>query len=401
MNLLPNLQINLMDQFHEARGGYVAQNPTLDYPYLVSGRDILEIKNASLDYLGSLLLVSDISGMIEAKNDSLESEHSTLFVYSRDGMIYEEDGAFVQLPDFENVKGYEIIRQGGEKYFMCYLKSSVNQWMYVNIFPYSEIFGQTMTVRYLLLGGFAIVFIALVFIMKKVSDIITRPLNTLTESMQIVETGDFKGAKQVLEHEVRNDEAGLLAQEFQVMLDKIDYLIHENYEKQILLKDTNYKMLQAQINPHFLYNTLNALNWMVKGKRNEDAGKVIMELGKLLRASFAREPYTSVADELETARGYMTIQSYRYQSRAEFVVDTEGKLEDYMIPRMILQPLIENAIYYGVENSLNKCCVTVHVKEQDNAILLEVGDNGSGDEFRRTSSCPKRNNQAERTWHRA
>lgn len=369
---------NLLKKSAEARGGYVSMNPTEQYPYYLSGRDILETRNASLKYLGSLLITSDIQGVIEQKNNSLEAAHSTLFVYTEDGMIYQDTEEVPDLPSMDSTKGYDIIRMDGEKYFMCYLKSSVNGWMYVNIFPYSEIFGQTMEVRYLLLGGFVVLFLCIIIAMKKVADVITRPLNQLTESMKIVETGDFKGAGLVLDQEVRHDETGLLAQEFQVMLEKINLLIHENYEKQILLKDTNYKMLQAQINPHFLYNTLNTVNWMVKANRSEDAGKVIMELGRLLRASFAKEPYTTVAEELETAKGYITIQQYRYQNRAEFFVESEGNLSQYMIPRMTLQPLIENSIYYGVDNSLSVCRIMVRVKEESDRIVLEVQDSGQG-----------------------
>lgn len=375
----PSEYKEILQEFSEARGGYVSKNPTDAYPYLLSGRDILERKNASLDYLGSLVLTSDISNIIGQYSSSLEAAHSTLFVYSRDGMIYQDDTQNVpDLPDINHTKGYEVVHIGGEKYFMCYLKSSVNDWMYVNIFPYSDIFGQVMNVRYLLIGGFLILFVCMVVVMRKMSVVIVRPLNQLTESMRIVEKGDFKGAKQVLDKDLSNDETGLLAQEFKVMLDKIDILIYENYEKQLLLQETKYKMLQAQINPHFLYNTLNALNWMVKGKRNDDAGKVIIELGKLLRASFAKDPYTTVADELEVAKGYIVIQQYRYKNRAEFEVLAEGNLERYMIPRMILQPLIENAINYGVDASLEGCRITVSVKEEPDAILLTVEDTGPG-----------------------
>lgn len=370
----------LLERFHAERGGYVSQNPTEVYPYLLSGRDVLERKNASLDYLGSLIFTCDIGKIIEGKNDGLEAAHASLYVYSDAGTIYLNSGE-TELFDMDGLNkgsGYDVIRYKGEKYFRCYLKSGVNDWMYVNIFPYSDIFGQTMLVRYLLIGGFVILFACMVIVMRKISVLITRPLNQLTESMQIVETGDFKEAKTVLDTEPGNDEAGLLAQEFKVMLDKIDVLIHENYEKQLLLQETKYKMLQAQINPHFLYNTLNTLNWMVKGSKNEDAGKVIVELGQLLRASFARNPYTTVQEELDAARGYMVIQEYRYRNRAKFFIMEEGELDGYMIPRMILQPLIENAIYYGVDNSLECCQITVRVKEGDEYILLSVEDTGPG-----------------------
>ncbi|MGF7141883.1 two-component system sensor histidine kinase YesM [Anaerotaenia torta] len=371
----------LLEQYHERRGGYVMQPPTGEYPYLLSGRDILErISNTSLDYLGSIIITSDIAGVIKRKVNALEADHSKLFVYSEGGMIYQEEDmaeAF-RLPFLNKKQGYEIIRRKGQKYFMCYLKSSSNGWMYVNLFPYSEVFGQTMALRYLMLIGFAAVFLMTLLAMEKMSNVITRPLVRLAESMQVVATGDFEGAKILMEGEKHKDETGLLAQEFQIMLEKINVLIRENYEKQLLLKDTKYKMLQAQINPHFLYNTLNAINWMVKAKRNDDAGKMIMELGYLLHASFAEDPYITVEDEVHVAKSYITIQQFRYGARAEFTVITEGNLEGYIIPRMVLQPLIENAIYYGVEGALGNSKVDVVAKEEAEGIVLEVSDTGSG-----------------------
>ncbi len=369
----------LMKQFREARGGYVVRGPTGKYPYLLAGRDVLKHLDASMDDLGSLMMTCDVSGMIKEKINELEANHSTLFVYSNSGMIYKEDKAEVpELPSVDQTQGYRIIFYKGQKYFMCYLKSSKSGWMFVNLFPYSEIFGQTMMVRYLMVSGFFIIFLGTTLVMKKLSGAITAPLEQLSESMQIVETGDFAGAKKVLTREVRNDEAGMLAQEFRIMLEKINALIHENYEKQLLLKDTKYRMLQAQINPHFLYNTLNALNWMVQANRGEDAQKVIIELGQMLRASFAKEPLTTVASEVRLVKSYITIQQFRYRNRAKFQVKIKGNPGDYQVPHMTLQPLVENAIYYGVENSLVCCNVIVQVQEKKEAVLLEVANTGPG-----------------------
>lgn len=370
---------NLLEKFQLARGGYVVQSPTQEFPYLLSGRDILKHLDASLDYLGSLLITCDVSGMIAQKIDDLEEEHSTLFVYSEDAMIYQGDDIEIpELPSMDKTQGYQIVSYKGQKYFMCYLKSSKSGWMFVNLFLYSEIFGQTMAVRYLMMGGFFVIFLGSALIMEKLAGVITKPLEQLSESMQIVKTGDFEGAKVVLEQEARSDETGLLAQEFRAMLDKINTLILENYEEQLLLKDTKYKMLQAQINPHFLYNTLNALHWLVTAKRNEDAREIIIELGQLLRASFAKDPMTTVAADVQLARSYITIQQFRYGSRAEFLIETEGNLDAYMIPHMTLQPLVENAICHGVENSLSYCKVAVKVREEKNVIFLEVADTGPG-----------------------
>ena len=160
-------------------------------------------------------------------------------------------------------------------------------------------------------------------------------------------------------------------------------MIHENYEKQLLIRDTKYKMLQAQINPHFLYNTLNAINWMIRAGENKDTSKMVMELGKLLRASFAKDPVTSVKEEVETLRSYTIIQKFRYKERVEFVIEESGNLEQYQMPRMILQPLVENAINYGVELMATKCLIKVQVLEKKDEIYLSVYNDGPGMEKKR------------------
>lgn len=362
----------------EARGAEVVLPPTEEFPYQLSGRDILETKNASLNYLGTVIVTSDIAGVIERKKKSLEFSNSLLYVYSESGMIY---GSIEEKPDFSNIsgnQGYEMVRYQGKRYFMSYLKSEKNGWMYVNYVPYSQVMGQTMVLRYVMFGGLAVIFIVTILILKNVAKVITSPLHQLTETIYLVEQGDFKGASDFLQVEERKDEAGMLAQDFKVMLEKIDSLIHENYEKQLLLKDTKYQMLQAQINPHFLYNTLNAINWMIKANQNQDAGKMIIELGNLMRASFAKEPYATVEEEMNMAKSYITIQQFRYKSRAVFEIEQQGTLEGYIVPRMIMQPLIENAIQYGVEQSLSCCRISVKVTEMENAIKLQVADEGPG-----------------------
>jgi two-component system sensor histidine kinase YesM len=370
----------LLQKFHEAKGAAIMYGPTEDCPYLLCGRDILNSLDMSLDNLGTVVLTCDIGKIITEYKDSLESPNAALFVYSRDGIIYSdiEEKDQPKLPAFQKGQGYKIVTYQGQRYFMCYLNSNSTGWMYVNFFPYSDLYGQLLSVRYIMLISFAAAFVLIIIFMNRVSVAITKPLEQLTESMQIVETGDFQGAKVILVEQDRKDEVGVLTREFQVMLDRIDILIHENYEKQILLKETKYQMLQAQINPHFLYNTLNALHWMVKAERNEDAVKMIVELGALLRSTFANAPYALVDEEIRMVKSYIVIQKFRYQNRAEFEVNTEGNLDSYVVPRMILQPLVENAIYYGVDNSLKTCLVRLRAVEEADTILFAVEDTGPG-----------------------
>lgn len=369
---------DFMERMHEARGAYLVQPPTDDYPYLLSGRDILKHIDASLEYLGSLMFTSNVAGMIEKNIDDLEAESSALCIFSKDGVIYQnQENMMEKTGNIQGDKGFFVMKDKRQRYFVCYLKSSKTGWTYVNMFPYTEIYGQNQNLRYMMLGGFLLLFLLSALIVEKLAHIITKPLVHLTKSMEIVETGDFASAKEVLETGARNDEIGLLTQEFRVMLDKIDYLIHENYEKQLLLKDTRYQMLQAQINPHFLYNTLNSINWMIRAKRNDEAAEMTVALGIILRSAMSKQQFSTLEEELENLKKYITIQKYRYQKRAVFKVDADFSAS-CLIPHMTLQPLVENAITHGVDRMLTECTITVTVREEPEKIWIQVSDNGPG-----------------------
>ena len=371
---------SLVEEMQEERGAFTMYGPTEECPYLLCGRVIRNSLDMSLDTLGTVVLTCDMAEIITEYKSSLEAANAALFVYSDEGIVYQDISEEEQpeLPGIESSQGYRVEEYKGELYFMCWLRSGTTGWMYVNFFPYSEIYGTLIAVRYALIACFAVTFLLIVFIMRRVSAAITAPLERLTESMKIVETGDFQRAKLIPVDGDRADEVGTLEREFKVMLDKIDILIRENYEKQLLLKDTKYQMLQAQINPHFLYNTLNALHWLTRAGKTEDAGKMIVELGKLLRATFAGEPYAMASEEMAMVRSYTVIQKYRYRDRAVFSIEEEGNLEKYVVPRMILQPLVENALYYGVDDSLKTCHIRMCAAEEEKTLRFEVEDTGRG-----------------------
>ena len=368
-----------MQKIRDSNGEAVFYGPTKKCKYLLCGRKMLNWQDMSLENMGTLMLVCDVGQMIERDKKLLEAEHASMFVYTDDHMIYQDiEESLPPLPQNKDGQGHKVLNYQGERYFMCYLSTSENGWMYVNFFPYSDVYGQIERVRNLALCSFCVVFVLLLFLIHRISEIITRPLETLVRSMQVVETGDFESAKQIPMDAEREDEVGLLTKEFRVMLDQIDVLVKENYEKQFLLKDTKYKMLQAQINPHFLYNTLNVIHWMIRAKENEKASRMIVELGALLRASFNENPYITVEEEIGMLENYLKIQRYRYEDRADFAVEKNGNPGKYIMPRMTLQPLVENAIFYGADQMEDVCHIKITITEEENNILFEVKDNGPG-----------------------
>lgn len=366
-------------KIERARGGYVTKNPTPENPYLISGRNILKYTDNSLDYLGTLVFTSDISEIFENQIKELETESSDLYVFSEDGIIFQSNEE-IKI-DFENIdvkNKYEKININNEKYFMCYLTSSKNNWTYINIFPYSKIYGQIDTLKKIVLVGIIFMFLILLIVLKKVSNIVTQPLENLIESMKVLETGDFEQAKEVLGEVETTDEVGQLNHEFAVAINSIQELIHENYEKELNLKDVEYKMLQAQMNPHFIYNTLNTINWLIRGNKNEDAVRMTIEFGEVLRASFARKRCSTVEEDLNLAKSYICIQQYRYKSRINFIINDNGDLDEYIIPFITIQPLIENSIQHGAGQSLEPIQISVNVVEEQDSIRISVSDTGVG-----------------------
>ena len=152
---------SLLEKFDKAKGAYVYENPTEEFPYLVSGRDIRKHIDASLDYLGSLIFVSDIRVLIEKHLNQLKTDVSSLCVTSDSGLIYQsEDGLYEKIRQVLPESDYEIINLEGRKYFLCQLTSAETGWTYVNMFPYSSIYFMNTMVRYCLIGGFLVLFVA-------------------------------------------------------------------------------------------------------------------------------------------------------------------------------------------------------------------------------------------------
>ena len=192
-----------------------------------------------------------------------------------------------------------------------------------------------------------------------------------------MEGGDFATARAMLPAAPSADEIGTLTRDVDAMLGQIDTLIHENYEKQLLLQDTRYKMLQAQINPHFLYNTLSTLSWLVRAGKTEDANRLIISLGDMLRAALSPKQNTTAAADVQLVRNYIDIQQLRYKRRAAFALETDGNLESWYLPHFTLQPLVENAIKYGVEESEDVCEITVTARAEADTLTLAVHNTGA------------------------
>ena len=370
-------RITLEQKLAETPGGFVLLLPDAEYPYYVCGRKILRSQNMSLQDLGTALVTVDIEKLLNSQISALSSHPSDLYLYNGEELVYQSGDTAADFTPPDTRQGYAVQSMNGQKVFVCWLTSNLSGLRLCSVFNYSEIYGQTSRARgALLLGGCAIL-VLFGWVMLRMARLVTRPVHTLSEAVKSVEGGDFTTARAMLPNTPAADEIGTLTRDVDAMLGQIDTLIHENYEKQLLLQDTRYKMLQAQINPHFLYNTLSTLSWLVRAGKNEDAGRLIINLGDMLRAALSPKQNTTAAADVQLVRSYIEIQQLRYKRRAAFALETDGDLESWYLPHFTLQPLVENAIKYGVEESEDVCDITVTARADGDTLLLAVHNTGA------------------------
>lgn len=212
-------------------------------------------------------------------------------------------------------------------------------------------------------------------LLELISNIISRPLRKVCTAMKEFQDGDFN--QQVVVES--RDEVGEVAACFNQMVLSIKELIDNNYVMALKEKESELTALQAQINPHFLYNTLDSLYWRTLEDGNEELGEDILALSQLFRLVLGQgKGIISVEMEEQLIRNYLHIQKMRFSKRLEYEIDIQSEIREEMIPKLILQPFVENAIVHGFENSESGGSVKVTGRSENGYLVFTVKDNGIG-----------------------
>lgn len=225
------------------------------------------------------------------------------------------------------------------------------------------------------LTAIILVIVALLF-SRFMARSITLPIQKLRDSMKKVQEGDFSVSDVVVDSK---NEIGSLTKSFDVMTHRIHELMELNVHEQEEKRKSELKALQSQINPHFLYNTLDSIIWMAEGKKNEEVVLMTASLARLLRQSISNEDeVVPIANEVEYARGYLTIQKMRYKDKLEFQIEVDSSILYIPLIKLVLQPIIENAIYHGLKYKESKGLLIVKGFMKDGNAVLQVIDDGVG-----------------------
>ena len=227
----------------------------------------------------------------------------------------------------------------------------------------------------LLLAG--LVLLATLIVSAVLSASISRPLRELEHSMEQFEEDADHFSYDPPQQGVR--EVRRLSASFQDLVLKLQQLMKTVRKEEINLRKTELRALQAQINPHFLYNTLDSISWMCEQGKNAEAVEMVNALARLFRISISRgHELIPIRSELMHAESYLEIQAYRYKNQFTWSIDADENCLDYLCHKITLQPIIENAIYHGINGLVDDGEIRVSVREDGEDILFTVRDNGSG-----------------------
>ena len=251
---------------------------------------------------------------------------------------------------------------------------SYTGWKLVGVIPYSIFTHEMLNIRYFIAMVTLLMAMMLTIINRVVAERISRPIRKLNHSVMEYEAGKkpeiYIGGSWEIRH---------LGYSIQSSYEKSEKLMQEIVCEQNERRKRELDALQRQIKPHFLYNALDSITWMIEGERNDEAAFMISQLAKLFRISLSKgHTIISVKDELQHAQSYMNIQRVRYKDAFSVTFDVEPELEKYCAVKLTLQPILENAINYGVDPMDDCGEIRVCVRKEGELLVLSVEDNGIG-----------------------
>ena len=357
---------------------------TQHYYWVISLSRAVEITDSGVVQTGVLLVDMDFSGiswMMKQINTSNNGQYYYLCDSSGE-IIYHprqiqiSEGLYKENTDvngkYENGVYDEYFAGNSRKVVVDTI--SYTGWKLVGVIPYDSFTKGMLNMQYFVALLILLTFMMLMAVNRIVSVRISSPIMKLNDSVKEYEAGEkpeiYIGGSLEIRH---------LGYSIQKSYERIDTLMKEIVVEQNERRKSELDALQSQINPHFLYNALDSIIWMIEGERNEEASFMISQLAKLFRISLSKgRTVIPVRDELQHARSYMNIQKIRYKNTFSVDFQVDPDIEDCCTVKLILQPILENAINYGV-SSMDDCGeIIVTGKRENGNIILAVEDNGLG-----------------------
>ena len=330
--------------------------------YDIAEQRLQELLQTSGASQASMLILDQDRGIITGSNEGMEPEYYASVRDSRDRISFDQDA------------NATILIEDSNYLIQCQL-SRITGWLLVAAVPKSVIFSRSRELGMLIGGMLVALCLLALFISVDVSHRLTRPVGTLMNAMRSVRHGDLT----VSVATDRKDELGQLSESFNRMVAQVNELMEKSVQDEKRLRRAELVALQSQINPHFLYNTLDTVVWMARNGNQSGVVSMVTALTRFFRISLSKgRDFIPLSDELAHVESYLTIQRTRYENMLNYRVSVDEGCSDIQVPKLILQPLVENAIYHGIKLKENGGDVLIRCRMEADELVIEVEDTGIG-----------------------
>lgn len=276
---------------------------------------------------------------------------------------------------YDSKEGYFQSKLNGQDYLVTYYNIESVNYRLISLVPLSELLKENRVIQEFVLKVAGISFLVCVLCALLFSLKVLGPLKKIRMQMKMVENENFDVQVSIN----GNDEIAMLGRSFNKMSAKLKELINQVYIIRIKQKEAELAALQAQVNPHFLYNALDTIYWMGRMEKAFETSKLVEALAKLFRLSLnSGREITLLRDEMEHLSNYMIIQKKRYGDSISFEMEVEDGLLDCQVIKLILQPLVENAINHGIDKKDGKGNISVLIRKAAQNLIYEIRDDGIG-----------------------
>ena len=363
---------------------------------------LLIVENKTLDEskLGEMLEEANrIVDGLEELTDSKENRNrlASAKKYLNNLQIYKER-IEQNLKDGNKYENNIEIWENDVQIVTALMRETIFQYIYYEIkdiqkarTEYQDFFMQM--IRFSIIA-FALILILITFLSYYIPLSITHPIRKLSEVTDQVAKGDL-----TVRSDVRSGaEVSVLNDSLNAMIDKINELLEQVKKEQGRLRKAEFELLQSQINPHFLYNTLDTIVWLAEAGEQKKVVDMVGSLSDFFRTSLNQgKDMVSVKEELQHSRSYLEIQQVRYQDILQYEIQVPETLFCYLIPKITIQPLVENALYHGIKNKRGIGKIMITGKREKDSFVLVVEDNGAGMSRERLEAVRKGMNQKSQT----
>lgn len=350
-----------------------------DYPWVVTISEHMENEKGEKVQVSMDIRFSNIANYVD---DVGIGQHGYCFIMDTDGnLVYhpQQQLIYAGLKE-ENTHLLKNFKDGAHTedsvIYTIYTLENCN-WRIVGVSYVDELITSKVVSMFRLLGGLLFLVLAASVVTGMIfSKLISKPAEGLAAAMREFEKDaeafEFCPVKGTSEIVALSDSFGHMVVRIQELMDRVR-------QEEVTLRKTELNALQAQINPHFLYNTLDSIAWMCEEERNQEAVVMVNALAKLFRISISRgHELITVQKECEHAESYLKIQKYRYKNQFSYEFHVDERCRDYLCNKITLQPIIENAIYHGLDMSDEEGKIVIEVTECEEGIRMSVIDNGVG-----------------------